>query len=43
MAKARRSASPTNPFTRYELGNATLRSTEKSAVTSAWGVDWMKN
>ena len=28
------------PFRRFGLGIATLRSTERSAVTSAWGVDW---
>ena len=28
------------PFQSFGLGKATLRSTERSAVTSAWGVDW---
>jgi hypothetical protein len=28
------------PFNQYSLGPATLRSTERSSVTSAWGVDW---
>ena len=28
------------PFRRLGLGSATLRTTERSAITSAWGVDW---
>lgn len=29
-----------DPFPRLGLGRAALRSSERSAVTSAWGVDW---
>ena len=30
----------TESFQRLGLGRATLRTTERSAVTTAWGVDW---
>lgn len=40
MRDSKLSSKSADPFRCLGLGGATLRSTERSAVTSAWGVDW---